>query len=142
MAKTDSSADSTATGTTLRNDLKEMLAEYRETAQSAADLIAAELQLAATTAVWLLALGISLALLLTTAWLTGMLAIAAVITDTPDWPFALMLVSGANLIAAYAIWFWMQATVPNLTFRELRALLGQPRSKPHDKQNQVSACPR
>lgn len=109
---------------TVRSDVRHMLGGYRAAATATAALAAAELQLAASTAVLLLALAIAIALLVVTAWILGMLAIAALVAGAADWPLALSLVAGANLLGAAGAGLWMRAVVPNLTFRELRNLLG------------------
>ncbi len=114
----------------VRTEVIKMLGAYRATASATADLAATELQLAASSAVLLLVLGVTMALLLVTAWLLVMLAIAASIAGTAGWPLALVALGGANLVATYAVWLWIRATAPNLTFRELRALLGRNDAQP------------
>ena len=107
----------------VREQLGAMLASYRAAAGATADLAAAELELAASTAVLLGALTIAIALFASAAWLLFMLAIAAAIAGAPDWLLGLALVALANLFAAATCWTWMRAATPNLTFRELRSAL-------------------
>lgn len=107
----------------LRDDLAAMLRGYRAAAGATADLAAAELKLAASTTVLLLALAIAIALFASSAWLLIMLSVAALIAASPDWPGALAAVAVANGLAAIGCWAWMRAATPNLTFRELRAAL-------------------
>jgi uncharacterized membrane protein YqjE len=107
----------------VREQLGAMLASYRAAAGATADLAAAELQLAASTAVLLLALAVAMALFASSAWLLLMLAIAAAIAGAPQWLAGLTIVAIANLAAAGVCWLWMRATTPNLTFRELRSAL-------------------
>jgi uncharacterized membrane protein YqjE len=110
-------------GQSLRQDLSAIVRGYRAAAGSTADLAAAELRLAASTTVLILALAIAIALFASSAWLLLMLAIAALLAGAPAWPAALAGVAGANLLAALGCWTWMRAVTPNLTFRELRAAL-------------------
>lgn len=107
----------------VHEQLAAMVRRYREAAGATADLAAAELRLAASTSVLLLALGIAIALFGATAWLLAMLALAALIAAAPAWPLALLAVAAANLVAALASWVWIRSLTPNLTFRELRAAL-------------------
>lgn len=99
-------------------------AAYRSALDATAELAAAELRLAASSGVLLLALTLVMALLLAGSWIVGMLALAAAFADTSHtWAVALAGVAAANLIAAGIAWWWVRALVPNLTFRELRRLL-------------------
>lgn len=107
----------------IRHDLSAIVRGYRAVAGSTADLAAAELRLAASTTVLILALAIAIALFASAAWLLLMLALAALLANASAWPAALTAVAGANLLAALGCWTWMRAVTPNLTFRELRAVL-------------------
>jgi uncharacterized membrane protein YqjE len=107
----------------VRGELAAMLDSYRAAASTTADLAAAELRLAASTTVLLLALAIAIALFAASAWLLSMLALAALIAEAPRWPAALLLVAAANLAAAGGCWIWMRSMTRHLTFRQLRALL-------------------
>jgi hypothetical protein len=120
-----------AAGVSVSGEARAMFAAYRAAADSAGRLAAAELRLAASTVVLLLALGIVIALLLATAWMLAMAAVAAAIVGLDAWPASLAGVASANLVAALAAWWWVNALTPNLTFQELRALLGRARSDTH-----------
>lgn len=119
----ESSIPGDAEAPSLRGDLSAIVRGYRAAAGSTADLAAAELRLAASTTVLLLALAIAIALFASAAWLLLMLALAALLADASAWPAALTAIAGANLLAALGCWTWMRAITPNLTFRELRAAL-------------------
>ena len=105
------------------SDLHALFDSYRRSASSAAELVAAEADLAASSAVLLVGLSIAIALLLTTAWIMSMLAIAAAFVAPATWALPLGLVAGSNLAAAYAAWLWVRSLASDLTFPELRGLL-------------------
>ncbi|MGD2073876.1 MAG: hypothetical protein PVI91_11395 [Gammaproteobacteria bacterium] len=107
----------------VRDQLTAMLGSYRAAASTTADLAAAELRLAASTTLLLLALAIAIALFATSAWLLSMLAVAALIAEAPRWPAALLGVAGANLAVAGGCWIWMRSMTRHLTFPQLRAVL-------------------
>ena len=103
--------------------LRQTVDSYRATVASAADLVAAELDLAASTTVLVLALGFAMAMFVVTAWIVAMLALVAAFVGGTPWPLPLATVAGLNLAAAYGTWLWLRSLVPDLTFRELRRLL-------------------
>lgn len=107
----------------VKSELAAMLDGYRAAASSTADLAAAELRLAASTAVLLLVLGIAVAVLAISGWLLAMLAVAALLVEAPRWPMALVSVSAANLLVALGCWLWMKSMTRHLTFRQLRDLM-------------------
>jgi hypothetical protein len=107
----------------ITSDLHKVVDDYRATASSTADLLAAEINLAASSAVLVVALGLAISLFAVTAWIIGMLALVAAYVGQTPWPLPLALVAGLNLVAAYGAWLWLRSLVPDLTFRELRRLL-------------------
>ena len=107
---------------------------YRAAAGATADLAAAELRLAASTAVLLVALAIVLALLASSAWILLMLSLAVLLTEFISAPLSLALVGLINLAAAAGCWIWIGATTPNLTFRGLRAVLADRRTSDADEE--------
>jgi len=107
----------------LSRRVREMFDGYRAAALTTAELAAAELQLAGSTVMLLLILGLSIGLLASTAWIIAMLAFAALFAGAFDWALALAGVAIANLIAAAGGIVWARTVTPNLGFRELRALL-------------------
>jgi hypothetical protein len=107
----------------IASDMRKVVDDYRAAASSTADLLAAEINLAASSAVLVLALGLAISLFAVTAWIIGMLALVAAYVGQTPWPLPLALVAGLNLVAAYGAWLWLRSLVPDLTFRELRRLL-------------------
>lgn len=110
------------------SDLHALLDSYRRSASSAVELVAAEANLAASSAVLLVGLSVAIALLLNTAWIVLMLAIAAAFVAPATWALPLALVAASNLLAAYAAWLWVRSLAADLTFPELRGLLDAQRA--------------